>query len=112
MMKHVDLKNRFKKATSLFVLGVTLILGASALSASEAQAAVPRDNGNPPRMERRNSGDQQKAFEKRQKEIQKKREAEARKRREAQRKNRRKRPPVQQRNHQPDQRPESMPWNR
>lgn len=111
-MKHVDLKTQFKKATSLFILGVTLVLGASALSASEAQAAAPWDNGNPPRMERRNSGDQQKAFEKRQKEIQKKREAEARKRREAQRRHHKRRPPVQQRNHQPDQNPRNMPWNR
>lgn len=107
---HETLKDRFKKVTSIFLLGVTLVLGASAMVSSKAEAATPWNNQGP-RMERRNNGNQ-KAYEKRQKEIQKKREAEARKRREAQRKNRRKRPPVQQRNHQPDQRPESMPWNR
>ena len=111
-MKSLDMKNRFKKATSLFVLGVSLVLGASAVYANEAHAAAPWDNGNPPRMERRNSGDQQKTFEKRQKEIQKKREAEARKRQEAQQKHRRKRPPIQQRDHQPDQNSGNMPWNR
>ena len=61
------LKDRFKKVTSIFLLGVTL--------------ATPWNNQGP-RMERRDNGNQ-KAFEKRQKEIQKKREAEARKRREA-----------------------------
>ena len=111
-MKSLNMKNRFKKATSLFVLGVSLVLGASAVYANEAHAAAPWDNGNPPRMERRNSGDQQKTFEKRQKEIQKKREAEARKRQEAQQKHRRKRPPIQQRDHQPDQKSGNMPWNR
>lgn len=99
---HETLKDRFKKVTSIFLLGVTLVLGASAMVSSKAEAATPWNNQGP-RMERRDNGNQ-KAYEKRQKEIQKKREA--------QRKNRRKRPPVQQRNHQPDQRPESMPWNR
>lgn len=107
-MKNVDLKTRFKKATSLFVLGVTLVLGASAVAANKAQAATPWDNGNPPRMERRDNGDRQKAFEKRQKDIQKKREAEARKRREAERKHHKRRPPIQHN----DNRPGDAPWNR
>lgn len=75
------LKDRFKKVTSIFLLGVTLVLGASAMVSSKAEAATPWNNQGP-RMERRDNGNQ-KAFEKRQKEIQKKREAEARKRREA-----------------------------
>lgn len=75
------LKDRFKKVTSIFLLGVTLVLGASAMVSSKAEAATPWNNQGP-RMERRDNGNQ-KAYEKRQKEIQKKREAEARKRREA-----------------------------
>lgn len=75
------LKDRFKKVTSIFLLGVTLVLGASAMVSSKAEAATPWNNQGP-RMERWDNGNQ-KAYEKRQKEIQKKREAEARKRREA-----------------------------
>lgn len=109
-MKAYDPKAGFKKATSIFVLGVTLVLGASALTTSEAQAAAPWDN-NGPKLERRDNGDQQKAFEKRQKEIQKKREAEAKKRREMEKKNHKKRPPFQQNNDKKD-RPQVMPWQR
>ena len=110
-MKSLDMKNRFKKATSLFVLGVSLVLGASAVYANEAHAAAPWDNGNPPRMERRDNGDQQKAFEKRQKEIQKKRDDEARKRQQAERKHHKKRPPFQQNNDKKN-RHQVMPWQR
>ena len=101
------MKNRYKKITSVFLLGVTLVLGASAMASSKAEAATPGDNQGP-RMERRDNGNQ-KAFEKRQKEIQKKRDAEARKRREAEIRRRKeeerrrrqqnqdkKRPPIQQ----------------
>lgn len=117
-MKAYDPKAGFKKATSIFVLGVTLVLGASALTTSEAQAAAPWNN-NGPKLERRDNGDQQKAFEKRQKEIQKKREkeiqkkreAEAKKRREMEKKNHKKRPPFQQNNDKKD-RPQVMPWQR
>ncbi|MDD6569199.1 hypothetical protein [Acidaminococcus timonensis] len=109
-MKAYDPKAGFKKATSIFVLGVTLVLGASALTTSEAQAAAPWDN-NGSKLERRDNGDQQKAFEKRQKEIQKKREAEAKKRREMEKKNHKKRPPFQQNNDKKD-RPQVMPWQR
>lgn len=108
MKKEMDMKARFKKATSLFVLGVTLVLGSSALATSQAQAATPWDKDNRPKVEKRDNGDQQKAYEKRQKEIQKKREAEARKRREAERKNHKKRPPIQKN----DNRPQVMPWDR
>ena len=110
-MKAYDPKAGFKKATSIFVLGVTLVLGASALTTSQAQAAAPWDN-NGPKLERRDNGDQQKAFEKRQKEIQKKREAEAKKRQQAERKHHKKRPPVQRDNQRPDDAPRAMPWNR
>lgn len=109
-MKAYDPKAGFKKATSIFVLGVTLVLGASALTTSEAQAAAPWDN-NGSKLERRDNGDQQKAFEKRQKEIQKKREAEAKKRREMEKKNHKKRLPFQQNNDKKD-RPQVMPWQR
>ena len=112
MKKGMDMKARFKKAPSLFVLGVTLVLGSSALATSQAQAATPWDKDNRPQVERRDNGDQQKAYEKRQKEIQKKREAEARKRREAERKNHKKRPPIQRDNQRPDDAPKAMPWNR
>lgn len=35
------MKNRFKKITSVFLLGVTLVLGASAMVSSKAEAATP-----------------------------------------------------------------------
>ncbi|WP_303225538.1 hypothetical protein [Acidaminococcus sp.] len=35
------MKNRFKKITSVFLLGVTLVLGASAMASSKAEAATP-----------------------------------------------------------------------
>lgn len=34
------MKNRFKKITSVFLLGVTLVLGASAMASSKAEAAT------------------------------------------------------------------------
>lgn len=112
MKKEMDMKARFKKATSLFVLGVTLVLGSSALATSQAQAATPWDKDDKPHVEHRDNGDRQKAYEKRQKEIQKKREAEARKRQEAERRHHKKRPPIQHNNQRPDDAPKAMPWNR
>lgn len=104
MKKEMDMKARFKKATSLFVLGVTLVLGSSALATSQAQAATPWDKDDKPHVEHRDNGDRQKAYEKRQKEIQKKREAE--------RRHNKKRPPIQRNNQRPDDAPKAMPWNR
>lgn len=106
---HETLKDRFKKVTSIFLLGVTMVLGASAMVSSKAEAATPWNNQGP-RMERRDNGNQ-KAYEKRQKEIQKKRDAEARKRQQAERKHHKKRPPFQQNNDKKN-RHQVMPWQR
>jgi hypothetical protein len=104
-------KDRFKKVTSIFLLGVTLVLGASALTSSKAEAAAPWNNQGSDgtagqrkpakplknaRRKSRRSGKQKpgKDGKWKAKEPQETSACPA------------------ERNHQPDQRPESMPWKR